>query len=106
MSSSFPDASSRQTLPLPPQPIGPDPATRKRKSYALPISTRRAIYDWTAIVLLLAPSAVGIFLFGAVRLWSVGPLMFCSYLGVAMFFLRPFFASDLRTLKVPPGGIL
>ncbi len=55
--------------------------------------------------MLLGPALVGIFFFGAVRLWSIGPLMFLVYLGVALFFLRPFFSADLRQLQVPPGGI-
>jgi O-antigen ligase len=49
---------------------------------------------------------VGIYLFGAVRLWSICPLMFAASIGMALFFLRPFFGADLRQIQVPPGGAL
>ena len=39
----------------------------------MPISVRRSVYDWTVIILLLAASTVG--RSGAVRLWSICPLM-------------------------------
>jgi O-antigen ligase len=54
--------------------------------------------------LLLPASMVGFFLFGAVRLWSIGPLMFLVYTGALLFCLRPFFSDEIRQLQVPPGG--
>lgn len=78
---------------------------RRRRHHAAPVSGRRAAYDGACVALLLAPSLLGIFLFGAVRLWSVGPLMFLAFCGVALFFLRPFFSAELRQLQVPPGGL-
>ena len=91
---------------------GPEPcrgveeAPRRRRRHAVPISVRRSVLDWVAITLLLLPSLVGIYLFGAVRLWSICPLMFASSIGLALFFLRPFFGADLRAIQVPPGGVL
>ena len=79
---------------------------RRRRHHAVPISVRRSVVDWIAISLLLLPSLVGIYLFGAVRLWSICPLMFAALLGMALFFLRPFFGADLRRIQVPPGGAL
>ncbi len=58
------------------------------------------------VALLLPASVVGFFLFGAVRLWSIGPLMFLVYAGVLLFCLRPFLSSELRQLQSPPGGVL
>lgn len=55
--------------------------------------------------LLLAAPLVGIFLFGAVRMWSFGPLMFLSFLGVGLFCLRPFLATELQRVQAPPGGL-
>jgi len=85
---------------------GVEEAPRRRRRHAVPISVRRSVVDWIAIVLLLLPSLVGIYLFGAVRLWSICPLMFAAALGMALFFLRPFFGADLRQIQVPPGGAL
>ncbi|MFH0954138.1 MAG: O-antigen ligase family protein [Verrucomicrobiota bacterium] len=56
--------------------------------------------------LLLGAPLVGIFLFGAVRMWSFGPLMFLAFLGVGLFCLRPFFATELQRVQGPPGGLL
>ncbi len=80
--------------------------SRRRRRHAVPISRRRAVYDWTTIALLLAPSLIGIYLFGAVRIWSIGSLLLFSYTGLFLFFLRAFFDEDLRRLQIPPGGVL
>jgi O-antigen ligase len=64
------------------------------------------VYDRVIVGLLLPASVVGFFLFGAVRLWSIGPLMFLVYAGVLLFCLRPVLSVELRQLQVPPGGIL
>ncbi len=85
---------------------GVEPTPRRRRRHAVPNSTRRSVLDWVAISLLLLPSLVGVYLFGAVRLWSICPLMFASSIGLLLFFLRPFAGADLRQLQVPPGGIL
>lgn len=85
---------------------GVEEAPRRRRRHAVPISVRRSVFDWVAISLLLLPSLVGIYLFGAVRLWSICPLMFALSIGLVLFFLRPFFGADLRQIQVPPGGVL
>ena len=82
----------------------PETLRRRRRHHSIPISVRRTVVDWIAISLLLLPSLLGIHLFGAVRLWSIGPLMFAAALGMILFFLRPFFSADLRQVQVPPGG--
>ena len=85
---------------------GVEETPRRRRRHAVPNSTRRSVLDWVAISLLLLPSLVGIYLFGAVRLWSICPLMLAASIGLALFFLRPFFGADLRQIQVPPGGVL
>ena len=85
---------------------GEEDAPRHRRRHAIPNSVRRSIFDWITIVLLLLPSLGGIYLFGAVRLWSICPLMFAFSVGLTLFFLRPFFAADLRQIQIPPAGIL
>ena len=92
-----------------------DPATspgqargseRRRRRHAVPISVRRSVYDWVAIILLMGASVVGPFLFGAVRLWSICPLMLLVFLAAALFFTRPLLAKDLRQIQPPPGAYL
>ncbi len=58
------------------------------------------------MALMLLPSLVGMFLFGAVRMWSVGPLMFLSGLGLFLASLRPFFNGNLLRFQLPPGALL
>lgn len=79
---------------------------RRRHRSALPISRRQSLYEWTALALLLAGPLVGAMLFGAVRLWSIGPLLLLAWLGVALFLARPLLRPELQLLQVPPGGIL
>ena len=78
---------------------------RHRRRHAAPIISRgRAVFEWAAMLLMLAAPAVGVFLFGAVRLWSIGPLMFLSFIGAAMCFARPLAVPEQRTLRIPIGG--
>lgn len=77
---------------------------RRRKRHTLPLTLRRTVYEWIAILFLLASPVIGIFLFGAVRIWSIGPLMFLSFAGAAMCFARPLFVPELRSLKAPVSG--
>ena len=79
---------------------------RRRRRHAVPISVRRSVYDWVAIILLMGASVVGPFLFGAVRLWSICPLMFLVFLASVLFFARPLIAKDLRQIQPPPGAYL
>ncbi|HSA18906.1 MAG TPA: hypothetical protein P5327_11045, partial [Kiritimatiellia bacterium] len=79
---------------------------RRRHRSALPISRRQSLYEWTALALLLAGPLVGAVLFGAVRLWSIGPLLLLAWLGIALFLARPLLRPELQLLQVPPGGAL
>lgn len=78
---------------------------RLRRRHAAPVSRARSVYEWTLIVLLLASSLVGVFLFGAVRLWSVGPLMSACWLVVALFLARGLGGAEGNRFQVPPGGM-
>ncbi|OGV43756.1 MAG: hypothetical protein A2X46_08670 [Lentisphaerae bacterium GWF2_57_35] len=54
---------------------------------------------------MLAPAAVGIYLFGAVRMWSIGPLMILSFTGLFLVAIRPLFNEDLSRWAFSPGTI-
>lgn len=71
----------------------------------MPISGRRAFYEWAALALLLAGPLIGPVLFGAVRTWSVGPLMLMAWAGIAMCLFRPLLRPELRVLQIPAGGL-
>lgn len=85
----------------------PDVGSRRkrRKRHALPISTRRSVYEWVTIVLLGTVPLAAVLLFGATRYWILGPLLFCSFVGLSLYGWRPSFAPDLREVRIPPGGI-
>ncbi len=80
-------------------------APSRRRCRVEPLSRRRSFYDGCVIFLLLFPAIVGPFPFGAVRLWSIGPLLLLAFTGLTLFALRPFFDADLRSIRAPPGGI-
>ncbi|MCZ7592306.1 MAG: O-antigen ligase family protein [Kiritimatiellae bacterium] len=61
---------------------------RRRRSH-VPVS--RSIYEWIALALLLLVPVAGTWIFGGVRLWSVGPLMLVVFLAAILYFARPLF---------------
>lgn len=63
---------------------------RRRRSL-LPVS--RSIYEWIALALLLLAPVAGTWIFGGVRLWSVGPLMLVVFFAAMLYFARPLFFS-------------
>ncbi len=79
---------------------------RRRRRTALPISRRQSLYEWTALAFLMAGPLLGAVLFGAVRLWSIGPLLMLAWLGIALFLARPLLRPELQLLQVPPGGVM
>ncbi len=66
----------------------------------------RSVYDWIALVLLLLAPVAGPIAFGAVRVWSFGPLIVFGAVAALMVFLRPVFSPDFRSLRIPPGWFL
>ena len=65
-------------------------------------SRAQAIYDWLAMLLLLAAPLAGAVIFGAVRLWSFGPLLMLSLMGALLCLLR---LTWQRELRIPPAGL-
>ncbi|NKB24048.1 MAG: hypothetical protein GKR87_06675 [Kiritimatiellae bacterium] len=87
----------------------PTPNKRRPKRLQVfpPLSLPEHIYDFITIAFLFSPSVLGMFLYGATRMWSIGPLMMVSYLGVALFCLKPLlFDRDQNNFQIPPGGII
>lgn len=95
MSSGYPAAFSEH-----PSAGGRQPSGRRRRS-SLPLS--RSIYEWVALLLAATGPVLGTWLFGGVRLWSVGPLMLFSFVASALYLLRPVLFSTIEPLRWPPG---
>ena len=81
-------------------------SSRRRRRYANPISRRHTVFDWIVISLVLCPGLLGGYLMGGSRLWAIAPLLMLSYVGIALFFIRPLVKPELNVLRVPPGGWL
>lgn len=92
MSSGFPAASSDPA---------PDTGSRPRRRSPLPRS--RSVYEWTALALVGLSAILGPWLFGGVRLWSVGPLSFLVFSGTALYLLRPLLFARAETVRWPPA---
>lgn len=84
----------------------PERLNRRRREHARPISISRSIYEWVIMILLALSPFVGTALFGAVRLWAMGPLMLCVFAAGILYALRPFFFKEVRELHGPPGWVL
>ena len=80
--------------------------TGRRRRSARAISRRQSFFEWTALSFLLAGPLVGAVLFGAVRVWSIGPLLMLAWVGIALFLARPLLRPEWRRLSIPPGGLL
>jgi len=64
-----------------------------------------AAYEWIALILAALPALVGPVLFGGVRLWSIAPLMLCSFAGFLLYALRPVVFRAEVPLSIPPGSL-
>ncbi|HEY8240823.1 MAG TPA: O-antigen ligase family protein [Kiritimatiellia bacterium] len=71
-----------------------------------PISRARSVYEWTALVLTGFPALVGPWLFGAVRVWSVAPLILFALAGATLTLLRPVFFPGTEAFRVPRGWFI
>lgn len=67
------------------------------------LSTGQSIYDWCILVLLAAAPLAGVWLFGGVRWWSVGPLMIAVLLAGILYALRPLLFGQPWHVRIPPG---
>lgn len=54
------------------------------------LTSRQTVYEWSALLLALAPSFIGPWLFGGVRLWSVAILVIFALLSALLTAARPF----------------
>lgn len=70
------------------------------------ISRRQSIYDWVILALVALPPWLGVWLFGGVRWWSVGPLMSVAFLAAALAALRYLRERPGLSGRWPPGFLL
>ena len=86
-------------LPISPSGVAVKGSRRRRES----ISSGRSLYELTLLVLLLLTVLTGVFLFGAVRPWSVSIILLVVSLCATGYVLRPCFIPSLRAVQAPPG---
>ena len=75
---------------------------RTRGSY-VPFSVRWL--DWMILLLISAIPIAGIWLFGGVHVWSIGPMLVAVFLAGILFVYRYFISPYRDTLLAPPGGV-
>ncbi|MDZ4199646.1 MAG: hypothetical protein U1E27_10235, partial [Kiritimatiellia bacterium] len=63
----------------------------------------RSAWDPWILLLTFLPFGLGLFLFGGVRLWSIGPLSLCVFLALAFFWGRDRKAGT--EIRLPPGSL-
>lgn len=66
------------------------------------ITRGRSMYEWAILVLTLLPATLGMWLFGSVRLWSIGPQALLIFIALALLLLRPIVFRDVRPMTVAP----
>lgn len=98
MSSASPVAYSDPTRALP-------HASQRRRSRARlsTLTTGQSLYDGLVLLLVAMSSWLGVWLFGAVRWWSIGPLMGFLFLATILAALRYVIERDGLTRRLPPG---
>lgn len=84
----------------------PDRSAHRRRSRRkhTPANARQSVYEWTILALAALAPLLGVWLFGGVRLWSIGPLMSAVFLATvlaALRFLR--LPRERAAVHVPPG---
>lgn len=82
---------------------GDGTSSSRRRRAVLPVG--RSIYEWTTLFLLGLASMAGMWLFGGVELWSVGPLMIGVFIAGALYFARPLFFPGAVTSCWPPATV-
>ena len=98
MSSSSPEACSdfRRSRP-------PNGLRGNRRRHRTTRSTGSSLYEWSLLVLVALAPCLGVWLFGGVRLWSIGPLMSGVFLAAALCALRYLRPDDCTRPVLPPG---
>ncbi len=79
------------------------PSRQRRRSRHLLLSPGQYLHDWLVLILIALPPWVGVWLFGGVRLWSIGPLMGVAFLATALAALRFVRERDGVGGRCPPG---
>ena len=64
---------------------------RRRRHRSPSVTLRQSLYEWTALALALIAPVCGPWIFGGVRLWSMGTLLFLTFAAGVLFGLRPLF---------------
>lgn len=75
----------------------------RHRRHSLPRS--RSFFEWVIILQLALSSLAGIWLFGGVQLWAVGPLMFLVFIATALYALRPLFFPGISISAWPPATL-
>ena len=76
---------------------------RRRLRHSTP---GQSVYEWVILVLVGLAPLLGVWLYGGVRTWSVGPLMACVFLGAALCALRYIRADQGPARRWSPGLLL
>jgi len=97
-------ASTMPQSPAQTQPNAGSPAHRRRRSPSIP--RNQSIFEGIALALMAAPAVVGVWLFGAVRIWSFGTLIAIAAMGVFMALVAPLLFRKDDGVRIPPGSIL
>jgi hypothetical protein len=98
MSSASPAAYSDPASGMPLSPV-----RRRSRTRHASLSTGQSVYDWLVLILVALAPWLGVWLFGAVRWWSIGPLMGLIFLATVLCALRYGFERDGLTRRFPPG---
>ena len=75
---------------------------RRRSRHSL-LTAGQSTYDWIILILIALPPWLGVWMFGGVRLWSIGPLMGVTFLATALTALRYLRERDGLERRCPPG---
>lgn len=76
---------------------------RRSRSRSASQSAGQSAYEWVVLALVALAPWLGVWLFGAVRWWSIGPLMALSFLATALCALRYVVERDGLARRFPPG---
>ena len=80
--------------------------SNRRRIPSAPLAAGQSFYEWTALSLLLASSAGGMWLFGGVRVWLAAPLLTLTFFGVLMAVARPFVFTSSPPWRIPLGSLV
>lgn len=88
-----------------PEASSESPRRRRRRGFRTRAERLASIADWTVLVLAAAAPLAGVWLFGGVRLWSVGPLSMAVLLAALIMWFRIGLSREPVALRLPPGAI-